>query len=92
MQERCRLAGAKFIVLNCNHEQIMCVKTDCNGEAIIDGLPYGKYFIKEVEPPCGYCKCDEIIELEIDCANENRCVEFVNRRKTGSIKIIKYGI
>lgn len=92
MQEKCRLAGAKFIILNSNHEQIMCVQTDSHGEAIIDGLPYGRYYIKEVDPPMGYHRCEETVELEISENNCDRCVEFVNRRKTGSIKIIKYGI
>ncbi len=92
MQEKTRLSGAKFVLMDCRHEQIMCIKTDANGEAIIDCLPFGKYYLREVEPPQGYHRCCEEVEIVIDEDNDHRCVEFVNKRKMGSIKIIKYGI
>lgn len=92
MQDKIRLSGAKFVLMDCHHEQIMCIKTDENGEALIDCLPYGKYYLREVEPPMGYHRCSEEVEIVIDEDNCNRCVEFINKRKTGSIKIIKYGM
>lgn len=92
MQEKIRLSGAKFVLLDCHREQIMCVKTDENGEALIDCLPYGKYYLKEIEPPQGYHRCSEEVEIVIDESSNHRLAEFINKRKTGSIKIIKYGI
>ena len=91
MLERMRLPGAKFELLNCNKQPIMCVVTNCNGEAFIDCLPYGKYYLREIEAPCGYEKSCQCIEIIIGDQCRNRCVEVVNKRKTGSVKIIKYG-
>ncbi len=92
MREKTRLCGAKFALMNCRHEQVLCLKTDENGEAEIDRLPYGKYYLREIEAPIGYHRCCEEVEIVIDEENDRRCVEFVNKRKTGSIKIIKFGV
>lgn len=91
MRDKCRLEGAKFILSDASGKQLMCVVTDARGEACIDNLPYGTYYLREVEAPCGYAPCADEVEIVISECNENRTVEFVNRCRYGSIKIIKYG-
>lgn len=92
MQERFRLPMAKFELLDCNKRPIMCVVTDRNGEAIIENLPFGTYFLRELEAPHGFEKSCNLFEIVIDEKNCFSCVEVVNRKKTGAIKIIKLGV
>lgn len=92
MQNKKRLEGAKFVLLDNNHKEIMCVKTDGDGEAFIDRLPFGKYFLVETEAPYGYNKCDKEIEVLINAECHDRCVEVINTQRLGSLKIIKVGI
>ena len=89
MQGKKRLEGAKFILLDHNRKEIMCVKTDANGEALIDSLPYGKYILIEAEPPLGYHRFDQEIEILINDTCPDRCVEVINSQCLGSLKIIK---
>ncbi len=92
MQERMRLPKAKFELLDCFKRPIMCVVTDNNGEAIIENLPLGTYFLRETEAPMGYEKNCDLVQIVIDEQNSFGCVEFVNRKKKGAIKIIKLGL
>lgn len=41
------------------------VLTDENGEAILDNIPYGTYFVKEIDAPDGYLLDDTPIKVEI---------------------------
>jgi len=91
MDKKKRLAGAKFVLLNCRGKEIACGVTNKDGELFFDCLPFGRYFIKEIEAPCGYEKCDKISEICLNCERPHRCVEFMNEKKKGSIKILKFG-
>lgn len=86
-----KLRGAKFVLYDECGKPIACAVTDECGEIRFDDLPLGKYYLKEEEAPCGWCKNDEFCEVVISENNRNECVEFVNYRMTGSIKIVKYG-
>jgi hypothetical protein len=87
-----RLPGAKFVLIDeCGRELACGVTNDC-GELEFDCLPPGKYYIKELEAPCGYEKSRECAEVRLCDCSLHRCVEFVNERKKGSIKIVKYGV
>lgn len=90
-QGKVRLPGAKFALLNCEGQSIACGETNCSGEIIFDCLPFGKYFIKEIEAPCGYEQTNECVEIVIGCQKQHRCVEFVNIKQSGSIKVVKFG-
>ncbi len=86
-----KLPGAKFVLIDkCGCEIACGVTNDC-GELIFDCLPFGKYFLKELEAPCGYEKSDKCVEVCIGDDSRHRCVEFVNEKKKGSIKVIKFG-
>lgn len=88
---RTRLCGAKFVLSDENGKEIMCVQTDVNGEAFIDGLPYGKYFLTECEPPDGYARYEKRIEIALSENCPDRLVEIIGARRCGSIKIIRFG-
>lgn len=89
MQGGRRLEGAKFLLLDCNRQEIMCVMTDDCGEAFIDRIPFGRYYLVEVQPPQGYARYKKEIEIVIDENSARRCIEIVNYRRTGSLNIIK---
>jgi len=72
--------------------QLACGVTDQNGEVVFDCLPFGKYVVKEIEAPCGFEKSDKCAAICIDSKTSNPTVEFVNRRMTGSIKVISSGV
>ncbi len=86
-----RLPGAKFVLMDACGNELMCGITNENGELIFDCLPYGKYYVKELEAPCGFEKSNECFEVIVcdDCYC--RRVEVVNRQKRGCIKVVKIG-
>ena len=88
---RLRLPGAKFVLMDECGNELMCGVTNENGELCFDCLPYGKYYVRELEAPCGFEKSEECFEVFI-CDNANHpCVEIVNRQKRGCIKVVKIG-
>ena len=90
-KECVKLPGAKFVLLNEDKKEIACAVTDRHGNIVFDDLPIGKYFIREIEAPCGFKKCDDLIEIQLTCCRAHRCIEVINERKRGSIKIVKLG-
>lgn len=87
-----RLRGAKFVLYDSCGKAISCGVTNDCGELCFTNLPLGKYYLREECAPCGYDKCHEYCEVVIDKCNPNEYVEFVNKRITGSIKIVKFGV
>jgi len=87
-----KLAGVKFALLNCRGKEVACGVTNREGELIFDRLPFGRYFIKELETPCEFEKGENLIEVCIGRENPHRAVEILNERKKGSIKIFKLGV
>lgn len=87
-----RLRGARFVLYDCLGNAVACGVTDERGELCFRNLPLGKYYVQEVESPCGYEKCSDCKEVNISHSACNEKLEFVNSRVTGSIKVIKYGI
>ena len=83
-----RLRGAKFTLYDSCGKPIACGVTNCNGELCFNSLPLGKYYLHEDDAPCGYEKSHEYCEVVIDKCSPNETVEFVNKRTTGSIKVI----
>ena len=87
-----RLAGAKFALYDDCGKHIACGVTDCRGELLFECLPHGKYFVKETDAPFGFEKSEEVAEVVICGKNSHKTVEFFNKRKTGSICVIKKGV
>lgn len=92
MCEGIKLCGAKFVLMDECGKEIACAVTNECGELIFDCLPCGKYFVKEICAPAGYQLNETCAEVTIGECGMHRLVEFVNKRQTGSIKVVKYGI
>ena len=86
-----RLAGAKFVLLNSRGREVACGITNREGEIYFADLPFGKYFVKEIEAPRGFEKSDKIAEVCINFEHRTRTVEFLNKRSRGGITVVKYG-
>ncbi|MEG0297862.1 MAG: SpaA isopeptide-forming pilin-related protein [Clostridium sp.] len=96
------LEGAEFKVLDENKEPVKIsflryiVKSNANGEVIVNNLPIGKYYFQEVKAPEGYEINEELIPFEIKF-NETMTYtrDFENEPKesslVGGVKLIKRG-
>ena len=58
-------------------EQVATLTTDKNGQASVDGLYLGNYYVKEITPPTGYLADEE--EHELVCNYEGDLVAEVKR-------------
>ncbi len=65
-------------------------RTDNNGKIKIFDLPFGKYYLKELESPRGYMVNEDIMEFEIK-SDEIVKSMMKDERKLGKIKIKKIG-
>lgn len=74
------LEGVEFSIYNSDDEIVDTVVTNNNGIALSRKLPYGKYYILEVESLDGYILSEEKIEVEID-ANDTFEIEFTNEKE-----------
>lgn len=83
-----RLEGIEFELYNDKEELINKLITNEKGEAKIENLDIGKYFLKEIKTNEQYILNQEQIELEIKWNNETK-IEVKNEKIKGQIKIIK---
>ncbi len=83
-----RLEGIEFELYNDKKELINKLITNEKGEAKIENLDIGKYFLKEIKTNEQYILNQEQIELEIKWNNETK-IEVKNEKIKGQIKIIK---
>lgn len=67
--------------------QIATLTTDRDGKASIEGLPLGKYYIKELVPSEGYLL--DATEYDVDCADEGDMVGTVKRSVTSNEQVIR---
>ena len=58
-------------------EQVATLTTDKNGQASVNGLYLGNYYVKEITPPTGYLADEE--EHDLVCNYEGDLVAEVNR-------------
>ena len=58
-------------------EQVATLTTDENGQAFVDGLYLGNYYVKEITPPTGYLADEE--EHDLVCNYEGDLVAEVKR-------------
>lgn len=86
-----KLPNAKFVITDNCGQEIACGVTDENGKLVFDCLPFGTYFIKEVQPPCGYKPNKEVYKVIICAGSLHPMIEVVNEQEKGSITINKFG-
>ena len=89
--EKDTLGGAVFGLYkdqNCE-TQIEKVTTGSNGEASFDRLPYGTYYVKEIEAPDGYIKDNEVKPCTISKENPTVQVESTNKYNLAPVSMQK---
>lgn len=68
-------------------EQVASLTTDDKGQASVNGLYLGKYYVKEITPPIGYLADTE--EHDLVCSYEGDMTAEVKRECTSSEQVIK---
>ena len=68
-------------------EQVASLTTDDKGQASVNGLYLGKYYVKEITPPTGYLADAE--EHDLTCSYEGDMTSEVKRECTSSEQVIK---
>ena len=68
-------------------EQVASLTTDEKGQASVDGLYLGKYYVKEITPPTGYLADTE--EHDLECSYEGDMTAEVKRECISSEQVIK---
>ena len=64
-------------------------KTDSNGYTILKNIPYGTYYVKEIESPREYKISDEVREVKIGENTTSMTLSFYNETTTKEIVILK---
>ena len=73
------LGNVEFELLDKNKKVIRKLKTDKNGNMIVDDILEGKYYLKEVRAKDGYVLDDKLIEIDIRY-QENIEIEISNNK------------
>lgn len=68
-------------------EQVASLTIDDKGQASVNGLYLGKYYVKEITPPTGYLADAE--EHDLTCSYEGDMTAEVKRECTSSEQVIK---
>ena len=74
------LSNTLIEIYNDNNELLYSERTNEEGKIVIDNLPYGKYYYKEVEATEGYMLNPEIISFEIQKDNEIINANMTNQK------------
>lgn len=72
------LENAKIGIFNENDKLISSAITDSEGKIILNDLPLGFYYLKELEAPQGYSKSDEITPFNLTSSGEVIYIELPN--------------
>ncbi len=85
-----RLEGVEFRIFDENKNVIYSnLKTDANGEILIEKLVPGKYYIEEVNSIDGYDKYDEQIEIELKMNQQYTVTVNNNKEDEPKVEIEK---
>ena len=68
-------------------EQVASLTTDDKGQASVNGLYLGKYYVKELTPPTGYLADTE--EHDLECSYEGDMTAEVKRECTSGEQVMK---
>ena len=68
-------------------EQVASLTTDDKGQASVNGLYLGKYYVKEITPPTGYLADTE--EHDLTCSYEGDMTAEVKRECASSEQVVK---
>ncbi|WP_237036840.1 SpaA isopeptide-forming pilin-related protein [Mediannikoviicoccus vaginalis] len=79
-QNKDKLQGARFKIMDEKGEVIKTVGTDSEGRAIFGEMPEGKYVIEEESAPDGYLKSNIVFDVTVDSSNK---VSYKARFKDG---------
>ena len=58
------LEGAKYELYNSSHELVGAYETDSDGKFLISNLPYGDYYLKQIEASEGYLVNQKEVKVE----------------------------
>lgn len=84
-----KLEGVVFEILNEDGEIIETITTDEKGRAITKSIPIdSKYIVREKETKKEYVLSDETVKVVLE-ENEIKSITFENKKKKGTIKILK---
>ncbi len=83
------LSGAKYQIMDKDRKELQIVEIDENQKATIENLPYGKYYIREIEAGIGYTLDNNIYEFEITSNNPEINLTMYNQVIKGKVTINK---
>ncbi len=83
------LQGVEFNIYNSSDLFMEKLFTDINGIAISNDLPYGDYYLKEVNPPVGYVLDDTKHSFSITAENTIVELDIINHPITGQVGVVK---
>lgn len=83
-----KLAGAKFNVINSEHDVVAELETLGNGEVVSNPLPVGEYTLVEVQAPTGYVLATTNLTVTVEPGTETTKV-IKNTKHKGSLIVTK---
>ncbi|GAB6499082.1 Cys-Gln thioester bond-forming surface protein [Bacillus cereus] len=87
-----KLPGAEFTIYNEAGKEVVKGKTDKNGIAKFEKLPFGKYTYKETLAPNGYVVNEETFPFEITKDGDILKHIVENKKITGTLEITKVDV
>ena len=90
-QTKVGIPNTKIGLYSQNNELIFAKITDNNGQIMIDKLPVGKYYIKELEANPSYANSNTKIDFEIKDNNQEIKLNIPNDKIKGSVEVLKKG-
>lgn len=85
------LANTIFEVYDAGNNKVATIKTDSEGKASTDWLPYGNYTVKEVTPSKGYNN-DNAAGKSVTLDSENAIVQFTDKIIQGTASVTKIDV
>lgn len=83
-----KLEGVKFNLIDKDGNIVKHLITDKNGEIILNDLPIGKYYLKEIETNKNYILNEETMEVNVEGGKTSEVI-VKNNKIRGQIKVEK---
>ena len=81
--------GAKYGIYNLNDELVSEIILDKLGEFYLD-MPFGNYYLKEIEAPIGYVKNEEKYYFNLTFDNNETIIDVSDKVISKNVKLKKY--